>query len=325
MIERLGIIGCGLMGGSFALALRHAGLVRHVAGFSRSPASSHRAVELGVIDEACASAADAARGADVVLLSVPVASTGEVLDAIRFALAPEALCMDVGSTKRDVAAAARTALGPQVAGFVPAHPIAGKERAGVDAAEAGLYLSRRVILTPLAETDPARTQRARALWRAVGAVVSDMTPEDHDRMFAAISHLPHLLAFAYMAAVAQPPHGALALQLAGPGFRDFTRIAAGDPAMWRDILMANRDEVLAQAGSFRQALAEIEHAMAAGDAQAVMAKIAAPSALRGAWRMGGGGCGMGAVIGAEMGAEGGAGMASGMASDSDPAAADAAT
>jgi prephenate dehydrogenase len=149
-----------------------------------------------------------------------------------------------------------------------------------------------------------------------------MTPEDHDRLFAAISHLPHLLAFAYLAAVARPPDGAQALQLAGPGFRDFTRIAAGDPAMWRDILMANRDEVLAQATSFRQVLAEFEHAMMAGDAQALMAKIAAPSALRGAWRMGGGGCGMGAVIGAEMGAEGGAGMASGTGDYSGSAPAD---
>jgi prephenate dehydrogenase len=321
MIERLGIIGCGLMGGSFALALRDAGLVRHIAGYSRSSASSRRALELAVIDEACATAADAARGADVVLLSVPVASTFEVLRGLGSTLAPEALCMDVGSTKRDVAAAARAALGARVAGFVPAHPIAGKERAGVDAAETGLYRNRRVILTPLAETDPVRTLRARDLWQAVGAVVSDMTPEDHDRLFAAISHLPHLLAFAYLAAVARPPDGAQALQLAGPGFRDFTRIAAGDPAMWRDILMANRDEVLAQATSFRQVLAEFEHAMMAGDAQALMAKIAAPSALRGAWRMGGGG-GMGAAIGAEMGAEVGAWMASGTGSDSGSAPAD---
>lgn len=300
MIERLSIVGCGLMGGSFALALRRAGLVRHIAGYSRSPASSQRAAALGVIDEACASAAEAARGAEVVLLSVPVASTFEVLQGMRATLAPEALCMDVGSTKRDVVAAARAALGAGpsgavdhedmagMAGFVPAHPIAGKERAGVDAADAGLYHERRVILTPVPETDPARTQRARMLWQAVGAVVSEMSPEDHDRTFAAVSHLPHLLAFAYVAAVAQPPNGERALQLAGPGFRDFTRIAGGEPAMWRDILLANRDEVLAQAASFRQVLGEIERAMAAGDAQAVLAQIAAPSALRQAWHMGAG-------------------------------------
>ena len=286
MIERLGIIGCGLMGGSVALALRRAGLVRQIAGHSRSPASSRRALELGVIDEACDSAADAVRGADIVLLSVPVASTFDVLASLRAALAPEALCMDVGSTKRDVVAAARAALGSDIAAFVPAHPIAGKERAGVDAADADLYRDRHVILTPLEETDPDRTHRARALWEAMGAVVSDMSPEDHDRTFAAVSHLPHLLAFAYVASVARQPEGERMLQLAGPGFRDFTRIAGGEPAMWRDILLANRDEVLAQAASFRHVLGEIERAMLASDAQALMDQIAQPSALRSRWEMG---------------------------------------
>ena len=286
MIDRLAIVGCGLMGGSVALALRRAGLVRHIAGHSRSLASSRRALELGIIDEACDTAAGAARGANVVLLSVPVASTFDVLASLRTALAPEALCMDVGSTKRDVVAAARAALGPDIAGFVPAHPIAGKERAGVDAADADLYRDRRVILTPLAETDPDRTRRARALWEAMGAVVSDMSPEDHDRAFAAVSHLPHLLAFAYVASVAGQPEGERMLRLAGPGFRDFTRIAGGEPAMWRDILLANRDEVLAQAGLFREALGEIERTMTTGDAQALMSLIAAPSALRAAWTMG---------------------------------------
>jgi prephenate dehydrogenase len=294
MIERLSVIGCGLMGGSVALALRRAGLVRHIAGHSRSPASSRRALELGVIDEACASAADAVRGADIVLLSVPVASTFDVLASLRTALAPEALCMDVGSTKRDVVAAARAALGPYIAAFVPAHPIAGKERAGVDAADADLYRDRHVILTPLEETDPDRTRRARALWEAMGAVVSDMSPEDHDRAFAAVSHLPHLLAFAYVASVARQPEGERMLRLAGPGFRDFTRIAGGEPAMWRDILLANRDEVLAQAASFRHVLGEIERAMLASDAQGLMDQIAQPSALRSGWEMG---AAMGALAG----------------------------
>ena len=286
MIDRLAIVGCGLMGGSVALALRRAGLVRHIAGHSRSVASSRRALELGIIDEACDTAAGAARCANVVLLSVPVASTFDVLASLRTALAPEALCMDVGSTKRDVVAAARAALGPEITAFVPAHPIAGKERAGVDAADADLYRDRRVILTPLAETDPDRTRRARALWQAMGAVVSDMSPEDHDRAFAAVSHLPHLLAFAYVASVAGQPEGERMLRLAGPGFRDFTRIAGGEPAMWRDILLANRDEVLAQAGLFREALGEIERSMTTGDAQALMSLIAAPSALRAEWTMG---------------------------------------
>jgi prephenate dehydrogenase len=286
MIERLGIVGCGLMGGSFALALRQAGRVRHIVGYSRSPASSQRALALGVIDEACATAADAAHQADVVLLSVPVASTFEVMQALRPALGPQALCMDVGSTKQDVVEAARQALGEAVAGFVPAHPIAGKERAGVDAADALLYRSRRVILTPTSDTDPVRTERAHALWTALGAVVSRMSPLEHDRAFAAVSHLPHLLAYAYMSAVAQAPDGARMLQLAGPGFRDFTRIAAGEPAMWRDILLANRQEVLAQSARFRQALDRIELAMTAGDAQALVELLASPSAVRGQWHLG---------------------------------------
>jgi prephenate dehydrogenase len=202
--------------------------------------------------------------------------------------------MDVGSTKRDVVAAARAALGSDVAAFVPAHPIAGKERAGVDAADADLYRDRHVILTPLEETDPDRTRRARALWEAMGAVVSDMSPEDHDRAFAAVSHLPHLLAFAYVASVARQPEGERMLRLAGPGFRDFTRIAGGEPAMWRDILLANRDEVLAQAASFRHVLGEIERAMLASDAQGLMDQIAQPSALRSGWEMG---AAMGALAG----------------------------
>lgn len=294
MIERLAIVGCGLMGGSVALSLRRAGLVRYIAGYSRSPDSSRRAVELGVIDEACVSAAHAARGAEVVVLSVPVASTLEVLEAVRTELSPRSLCMDVGSTKRDVVAAARSALGQGMEGFVPAHPIAGKERAGVDAADADLYRNRRVILTPVAETDPARVRQAQVLWQAMGAVVSDMSPDEHDRTFAAVSHLPHLLAFAYMASVAGQRGGEQMLQLAGPGFRDFTRIAAGEPVMWRDILLANRDEVLAQAASFRHMLVEMERALLAGEAQAVLKQIAEPSALRSAWEMS---AGMGSTLG----------------------------
>ena len=288
MIERLCIVGCGLMGGSFALALRQAGLVRHIAGYSRSAASSQRALALGVIDEACATAAEAARGADVVLLSVPVASTLTVLQDLRDTLAPEALCMDVGSTKRDVADAARLALGSDLRAFVPAHPIAGKERAGVDAADVQLYRGRRVILTPLPETDPARTLRASELWEAVGATVSHMTPQAHDRAFAAVSHLPHLLAFAYMAGVARQADGGHLLSMAGPGFRDFTRIAAGEPAMWRDILLANRDELQGQLAHFRRALEAIERCMQAGDGQALVSQIQTASRLRSGWQMQGG-------------------------------------
>jgi prephenate dehydrogenase len=286
-VERLAVIGCGLMGGSFALALREAGRVGRIVGYSRSPASSSRALELGVIDEVAPDAAAAAAGADLILLSVPVASTGAVLAAMREAIQPDALCMDVGSTKADVVAAAASALGPRVDRFVGAHPIAGKERAGVEHADAALYQGCRVILTPTPQTDPARLAQAEALWRGLGARVSTLGPAEHDAALAAVSHLPHLLAFAAYRAVAAQDDAQTLLSLAGPGFRDFTRIAAGDPALWRDVLIANRAQVLDQARRFRAELQSMEAAMAAGDADAVEALIAPAAAGRSRWRLGG--------------------------------------
>jgi len=283
-VRQLAIIGCGLMGGSFALALRAAGRVQHVVGHSRSPASARRALELGVIDAVAATAAEAAAGADVVLLAVPVASTGATLISLRDALAADALCMDVGSTKADVAAAAAQALGARAGCFVPAHPIAGKERAGVEHADAQLYRGCRVVLTPTALTDPVRAQRAAALWATLGARVETMTPQAHDDALAAVSHLPHLLAFAYFQSVATQAEGARFLALAGPGFRDFTRIAAGDPALWRDVFVANREAVLRHSVAFRVELARFEAALAAGDPAAIEALIEPPSAGRGAWQ-----------------------------------------
>lgn len=285
VVRQLAVIGCGLMGGSFALALRAAGLVQQVVGHSRSPASAQRALELGVVDAVAATAAEAAAGADVVLLAVPVASTGATLRSLCDALAADALCMDVGSTKADVAAAAAQALGPRAGAFVPAHPIAGKERAGVEHADAQLYRGCRVVLTPTALTDPVLTQRAAALWAALGARVETMTPQAHDDALAAVSHLPHLLAFAYFQSVAAQPEGRRFLALAGPGFRDFTRIAAGDPALWRDVFVANREAVLRHSGAFRAELQRFEAALAAGDPAAIEALIAPPSAGREAWKL----------------------------------------
>lgn len=286
-VERLAVIGCGLMGGSFALALRKACPVGRIVGFSRSPASALRARELGVVDEVATDAATAVTGADLILLSVPVASTGEALAAMREAIRPDALCMDVGSTKADVMAAATRALGPRIDTFVGAHPIAGKERAGVEHADATLYDGCRVILTPTVQTDPERLARADALWRSLGARVSTLGPEEHDAALAAVSHLPHLLAFAAFRAVATQDDAQSLLSLAGPGFRDFTRIAAGDPALWRDVLIANREQVLDQARRFRAELQTMESALSAGDAQAVESLIAMASAGRSRWRLGG--------------------------------------
>ena len=285
MFEQLGVIGCGLMGGSFALALKQAGLVKRVVGYSKSPSTTEKARRLGVIDIAAESALLAVSGSDVVLIAVPVAATEATLKAIRHLVEPGVLFMDVGSTKRDVVDAARRVLKERIASFVPAHPIAGKEVAGIAHADAALYAGRQVILTPLPQTDAALVQKATDAWAAVGAQVLKMTPENHDAAFAAVSHLPHLLAFAYFSAVAKQPAGSDYLMLAGPGFRDFTRIAASDPAVWRDILMSNREEILKQSMRFRHTLDAIEHVMRSGNVEALEDLIQNSSEARAGWHM----------------------------------------
>lgn len=285
--QRLALIGCGLMGGSFALALRKAGLVEHVAGFSASEGTRQKALQLGAIDSACASAAQAVEGADLVLVAVPVRATEATLRAMDPVLSPDALVMDVGSTKGDVVQAARAALQRNLACFVPAHPIAGKEVAGIEHADASLYRDRQVILTPLPETPAPRVLMAHQLWQALGSRVLELSPAAHDASFAAVSHLPHLTAFALVNAVARQPHGAQHLSMAGPGFRDFSRIAASDPQVWRDILLANRDEVLHQCTLLRETLHELESAMKSGDADRLQALITEASETRSRWRLGG--------------------------------------
>ncbi|MBB4841690.1 prephenate dehydrogenase [Paucibacter oligotrophus] len=286
MFKQLGVIGCGLMGGSFALAMKKAGLVKHVVGYSKSPSTTETARRLGVIDVAADSALLAVSGSDIVLLAVPVSATEATLKAIRHLIGPQVLLMDVGSTKCDVVDAARRALGDRLPSFVPAHPIAGKETGGVQHADAGLYQGRTVILTPLAGTSAQAVQRATDVWANLGAQVLKMSPKNHDAAFAAVSHLPHLLAFAFFQSVAAQPAGRDFLSLAGPGFRDFTRIAAGDPAVWRDILMANKAEVLAQSQRFRQTLDALEGLLKADDAAALEARIRLISDARGQWQMG---------------------------------------
>jgi prephenate dehydrogenase len=285
MFEQLGLIGCGLMGGSFALAMKRAGLVKRVVGYSKSPSTTERARQLGVIDVEAPSALLAVSGADIVLLAVPVAATEATFKAIRHLVRPDVLIMDVGSTKREVIDAARRVLRDQVGVFVPAHPIAGKELAGVDHADADLYAGRQVILTPIERTSPAHLDKAEKLWRALGCQVKRMTPEGHDAAYAAISHLPHLLAFALMNAIQDQPQGADFLTLAGPGFRDFTRIAASDAAVWRDILLSNREELVAQSRLFLRALQEIDAAIKNNDPDALEALIDKASEARAGWRM----------------------------------------
>jgi len=285
MFEQLGLIGCGLMGGSFALALKRAGLVKRVVGYSKSPSTTERARQMGVIDVEAPSALLAVSGADLVLLAVPVAATEATFKAIRHLVRSDVLIMDVGSTKRDVIDAARRVLRDQVGVFVPAHPIAGKELSGVEHADPDLYMGRQVILTPIERTLTAQLDKAQKVWSALGCHVKMMSPEAHDAAYAAVSHLPHVLAYSLMNAIKAQPRGDDFLSLAGPGFRDFTRIAASESAIWRDILLTNREELLTQARHFQRALQAFEAAIQAGDPVALETLIENASHARATWRM----------------------------------------
>ena len=285
MFKQLGVIGCGLMGGSFALAVKRAGLVEHVVGYSKSPSTTEKARKIGAIDQVAESALLAVSGSDLVLVSVPVAATETTFKAIRHLIEPDVLVMDVGSTKRSVVDAARRTLRERVRSFVPAHPIAGKEAAGIAAADASLFENRQVILTPLQQTQQHLVQKATDLWSALGCSVLRMSPENHDAAFAAVSHLPHLLAFAYFSSVAKQPAGRDYLSLAGPGFRDFTRIAASDPVIWRDILIENREEILKQSVRLRHTLDAFEHVMKSGNVEALEDLIRLASDARSSWQL----------------------------------------
>lgn len=284
MFEQLGLIGCGLMGSSFALALKRAGLVQRVVGYSKSPTTTERARQLGVIDIEAPSALQAVSGSDVVLLAVPVSATEATLKAIRHLIDPAMLVMDVGSTKGDVVDAAQRALRKELGSFVPCHPIAGKELSGVEHADVNLYAGKQVILTPTEHTGKTQVRKAAALWTALGCHVMQMSPQAHDAAYAAVSHLPHLIAFAMINGLQDQPHGKDYMALAGSGFRDFTRIAASDPKMWRDILIANREELLAQSKLFQQALQSLETLIASGNTEALQSRIQQASQTRAHWR-----------------------------------------
>jgi prephenate dehydrogenase len=286
MFEQLGLIGCGLMGGSFALALKRAGLVKRVVGYSKSPSTTERARQMGVIDVEAPSALLAVSGADIVLLAVPVAATEATLKAIRHLVTKDMLIMDVGSTKRDVIDSARRVLRDNAGSFVPCHPVTGKEVSGVEHADPDLYTGKQVIITPIDRTYPTQLQNAVTVWEGLGCNVLKMAPEAHDAAFAAVSHLPHLIAFALMNGITSQQHGKDYLSLAGPGFRDFTRIAASDSKMWRDILLANKNELLAQAKIFQSSLNAMERLIESGDAETLEGIIAQASDARAHWRMG---------------------------------------
>ena len=286
MFEQLGLIGCGLMGGSFALALKRAGLVKRVVGYSKSPSTTERARQMGVIDVEAPSALLAVSGADIVLLAVPVAATEATLKAIRHLVNSEMLIMDVGSTKRDVVDSARRVLRDHIGSFVPCHPITGKEVSGVEHADPDLYTGKTVILTPVERTQVAQLKRATDLWQALRCHVVQMSPDAHDAAFAAVSHLPHLIAFALMNGITAQHNGKEFLALAGPGFRDFTRIAASDPKMWRDVLLANKQELLEQSKVFQRALTAMELMISNSNGEALEESIDHASRARTGWRMG---------------------------------------
>ena len=268
IIDTLAIVGTGLIGGSFSLALKQAGAVGEVLGVGRNAARLTVARELGLIDRA----ADWAQAgqADCILLAVPVGETEAVLNQLAPHLKAGAIVTDAGSTKLNVIAAARAALGPRLADFVPGHPIAGSEQSGPGAARADLYQDKRVVLTPQVETRPAALATVQALWEAAGAQVETLDAALHDRVFAAVSHLPHLAAFALVDDLASRADGDTFFRFAASGFRDFTRIAGSSPEMWRDIALSNREALLAELDAYLEALRTLRQAVSDEDAAALL-------------------------------------------------------
>jgi prephenate dehydrogenase len=282
MIRKLVVIGVGLIGGSFALALRKAGCVQHITGVGRSRENVQRALKLGAIDEIAVDLPSALKNASIVFLAIPVGQTGEIMKQIAPYLEPDTIVTDAGSTKQDVITAARTHLASHLRSFVPGHPIAGAERSGAMAAQAGLFRDKNVVLTPLDETCAEATGQVTELWQACGARVSLMSAGLHDQILAAVSHLPHVLAFTLMhhishvqddAEKAQKKHDKLspneALRFAGSGFRDFTRIAGSSPEMWRDICLSNREALIAQIDAYHRELAEVREMLGRGDGESL--------------------------------------------------------
>ena len=270
MIERLCVIGVGLIGGSLARALRDAGHVREIVGASRNPVHLQRAVELGVIDRFDTDLASAVQGADMIFVSVPLGAMGAVFQSIRNSLADGAVVTDGGSVKASVVADINEAIGEIPSWFVPGHPIAGTEQSGVDASFSELYKDRRVILTPLAETDATAVSRVRAMWEAVGATVSEMDVTHHDEVLAATSHLPHVLAYTLVESLARMSEQREIFEYAAGGFRDFTRIASSDPVMWRDICLANGEAVLNMLERFNRDLASLSEAIRTSDGDRIL-------------------------------------------------------
>ncbi len=283
MLKKISIFGVGLIGGSFALALRKAGAVAQINGVGRSAVSLARAKELGIIDVACTSVEEAVPGSDLILVAAPVAQTEAILASIEPYLQPGTVVTDAGSTKTDVVAAARKALGKKIAQFVPGHPIAGREQNGPDAAIVDLYVGKKTVITALPENAETDIERVAAVWQQCGAVIHRLTPQEHDRVFAAVSHLPHLLAYALVDDIAKKPHADLLFQYAASGFRDFTRIAGSSPEMWRDISLANHAALLDELDAYMQQLKELRAMLVDQSGQGIEAVYANAQRARQNW------------------------------------------
>ena len=277
------VCGVGLIGGSFALALKAAGAVGEVVGIGRRRATLDEALSLGVIDRIADDWQDAARGADLILLAMPVGQMEAVMAALVPYLEAQTLVTDGGSTKQDVVDAARRTFGAKIGQFVPGHPIAGAELSGVAAAKADLYRDRRVVLTPMVENPAAAAATVRAVWEACGANVSELEPATHDRVFAAVSHLPHLSAFALVHEFDQRENSELLFGFAAGGFRDFTRIASSHPEMWRDICVANRKALIGELDAYMAELLRARVLLASGDGDGLEALFTTARTARNAW------------------------------------------
>lgn len=281
--DKLVVIGVGLIGGSVARALRQAGKVGRIVGVGRGRANIARALELRVIDEASDDLSVAVKGADIVLLAVPVRQNENLLARLAGSVSAHTLLTDAGSTKMDFVAAVRRLLPAHLPKVVPAHPIAGAETTGVEAARAELFAGKNVVLTPLAETDPAATDRIEAMWAACGASVRRMSPSHHDQLFSAVSHLPHMLAYALVHLIATRPDAKELFSFAAGGFRDFTRIASSSPEMWRDIAAANREALLVDIAHYQAQLTRLSELIRTADADRLERLFETARDARNAW------------------------------------------
>jgi prephenate dehydrogenase len=282
-LKKIVIFGVGLIGGSFALALRKAGMVSEVVGFGRSTATLEEARQLGIIDRIGNDVAREVCDADLVLLATPVAQMADIFTRIAPHLGAHTLVTDGGSTKSDVVAAARANLGDKIGRFIPAHPIAGAEKSGAAAAQADLYQGKKVVLTPLPENSKESVRLIRETWEWCGANVSELTAQQHDEVFAAVSHLPHLLSFALVHDLAQRENRDQLLSFAASGFRDFTRIAASSPEMWRDISLANREALLREVKRYADELYVVYQALQNNDAAKLEEVFSLAREVRSAW------------------------------------------